>query len=236
MDRASLGRGGGRIVDAEVEQRAARNVRLCELTATRPSRRAAASTACAETLDGAWNTTSLETNRVSPRGGMPVNPALPGNGRCVAEPALRPEFGANGLAAASRPAACARRSNAKPSPATLRQNTAAHASRPTLAASRLRSRRSIRCDIGQNRSALYNRTSPQLGSEPDCSEYDALVRTEKRASALILWSVAKQQHRVATARSGRGSLSLASRTLPRQSPKTAACRPTTAVAPHACHP
>jgi hypothetical protein len=79
------------------------SVRFCELTVTRPSRRAAASTACAETLDGAWNTISFETDRVSPRGGMPVNPASPG--RCAAGPAFCPKLG---LAVACRPAAGAR--------------------------------------------------------------------------------------------------------------------------------
>jgi hypothetical protein len=76
---------------------------FCELTATSPSLRAAASTACAETFDGACNTTSLETNRVSPRGGMPVRPASPA--WCAAGAALRPKFGENDLADASRPAA-----------------------------------------------------------------------------------------------------------------------------------
>jgi hypothetical protein len=100
-------------------------------------------------------------------------------------PALRPKLGANGLAAASRPAAGARRSNAKPSLGTPRQNTAAYASRPRLAASRLQSGRSISCDIRQIGSRQLDlHVVTQLGPEPDCSEYDNYVRTEKRASAL----------------------------------------------------
>src|SRR6516162_6665503 len=154
------------------------SVRFCELIAMRPSRRASASTACAETFDGAWNTTSLETNRVSPW--MSVNPAPLGNGRCAVPPALRPKLGANGLAAASRPAAGARRSDAEPSLGTPRQNTAAYASRPRLAASRLQSGRSGRCDIRQIGSRQLDlHVVTQLVPERDCSEHDGYVRTEK---------------------------------------------------------
>jgi hypothetical protein len=109
--------------------------------------------------------TSLETNRLSPRGGMPVNPASPGKGRCAAEPA-------------------------KPSPATFRQNTPAYASRPRLAASRLQSGPSIRCDIGQIGSRHWTPTlRAQLGQSQivPCLESGAAAENNVREMTPPNW-------------------------------------------------
>src|SRR5258705_8692748 len=53
----------------------------CAAMAVSPSRRAASSTDCRDTLGPAWNTISVDTNRVSPAGGTPVKPRSPGSGR-----------------------------------------------------------------------------------------------------------------------------------------------------------